>query len=499
MAAMTARELAAVSAGEGGVRMDSATGRWVLVATILGSGMAMLDGTVVNLALVRMGEDMDVTFAGLQWVVNGYTLSLAALILVGGALGDRFGRRRLFMIGTAWFTAASILCAVAPNVQVLIVARVLQGVGGALLTPGSLAIIQASFHPDDRAKAIGAWSGFGGVAGGIGPFVGGWLVDAAGWRSVFLINIPIGAAVLAIALRHVPETKDDEAGGRLDVPGAVVGALALAATSYGLTEQRWGLAAVGVALAFAFVVVEFRSRAPLLPMSVFNSRQFSGTNVVTFLLYGALAISMFMLGLVLQGSLGYPPLLAGAATTPITALMLVFSAHSGVFAQRIGPRLPMTVGPLVCALGMLVLTRVAPGVSYLTGVLPGILVFGCGLVITVAPLTTTALGAVDTHLAGVASGVNNAVARTGQLLAIAAIPVLAGFMPGVSIGGAELVDGFHRVLRIAAVVTAGSAAVAWTTIRNPLRPPSQERVLQFHCSMSGPPAPAEHATTGARR
>lgn len=484
----------AATTADSGVRMASATGRWVLLATVLGSGMAMLDGTVVNLALVRMGEDMDVTFAGLQWVVNGYTLSLASLILIGGALGDRFGRKRLFLVGTAWFTAASVLCAVAPNVQVLIAARVLQGIGGALLTPGSLAIIQASFDPLDRAKAIGAWSGLGGVASGIGPFVGGWLVDVAGWRSVFLINVPIGAVVLAIASRHVPETRDEEnTGGPLDIPGAVAGALALAATSYGLTEQRWALVAAGLAMAVAFVVFEMRSHAPMLPMTVFRSRQFSGTNFVTFLLYGSLAISLFLLGLVLQSSLGYSPLRAGAATTPITLLMLVLSAHSGAFAQRIGPRLPMTVGPLVCALGMAMLTRVAAGQSYLTAVLPGILVFGLGLTITVAPLTTTALGAVESHLAGVASGVNNAVARTGQLVAIAALPVLAGFTPGGNLGGEDLVDGFHRVLWIAAGVTMVSAGVAWATVRNPVRAAPQKPVMQFHCSTTGPSPVAVHA------
>jgi EmrB/QacA subfamily drug resistance transporter len=380
---------------------------------------------------------------------------------------------------------------------VLIAARVLQGVGGALMTPGSLAIIQASFDPRDRAKAIGAWSGFGGVAAGIGPFLGGWLVDAAGWRWVFLINLPIGAAVVAITLRHVPETRDDQAAGhRLDVLGAAIGVLALAGTSYGLTEQRWALVAAGVALMAAFVAVEMRSRAPMLPMNVFRSRQFSGTNLVTFLLYGALAITMFLLGLVLQGSLGYSPLLAGAATVPITALMLVFSAHSGALAQRIGPRLPMTIGPLVCALGMVLLTRVEPGRSYGTAVLPGILVFGLGLVITVAPLTTTALGAVDAHLAGVASGVNNAVARTGQLVAVAATPLLAGFMPSGSIGATDLVDGFHRVLWIAAAITAGSAIVAWSTIRRPVQAAAEKPALQFHCSMNAPPAPVI-ATAGA--
>ena len=477
----------------GGVRLDEAPGRWVLFATVLGSSMAMLDGTVVNLALRRMGEDLDASFAALQWIVNGYTLSLASLILVGGSLGDRFGRRRLFVIGTVWFTVASIACAVAPNVPLLVTGRVLQGIGGALLTPGSLAIIQASFDPDDRARAIGAWSGLGGVASGIGPFLGGWLVDIAGWRSIFLINVPMGLAVVAIAARHIPETRDDtNAGGRLDIPGAVLGAAALAAVTYGLTEQEWPILGGGVVALAMFVVTELRVHAPMLPMGVFRSMQFSGTNVVTFLLYGALAVSLFLLGLVLQGSLGYSPLLAGAATTPITVLMLLLSARSGALAQRIGPRLPMSVGPLVCAAGLALLTRVADGRSYVSAVLPGILVFGAGLTITVAPLTTTALGAVESRLAGVASGVNNAVARTGQLVAIAAVPLLAGFVPGGEPGGAELLEGFRRLLWIASAVTAASGVLAYLTIRNPARaaPPSPPT---YHCSTCSPPVPRSTA------
>lgn len=482
---------------ETAVLFGTATGRWVLFATVLGSGMAMLDGTVVNLALRRMGEDLDASFAGLQWIVNGYTLSLASLILVGGSLGDRFGRRRIFVIGSAWFTLASIACALAPNVAVLVASRVLQGVGGALLTPGSLAIIQASFDRRDRAKAIGAWSGLGGVATGIGPFLGGWLVDAATWRSIFLINVPLGAAVVAVAVRHVPETRDDtNAGGRIDVLGAVLAVGALAAVSYGLTEQLWVVFGLGVAFAVAFVVVERRVHTPMLPMDVFRSRQFSATNIVTFLLYGALAVSLFLLGLVLQGPLGYSPLLAGAATTPITILMLVFSAEAGALAQRIGPRLPMSLGPLICAAGLGLMTRVSPGSTYITSVLPAIVVFGIGLTFTVAPLTTTALGAVDARLAGVASGVNNAVARTGQLVAVAAVPLLAGFMPGVDVGGDELVDGFHRLLWIGAALTLASAVVSFLTVRNvspAAAPEIVEPQRQFHCSTSGPPAVAHRS------
>ncbi|MDQ3468527.1 MAG: MFS transporter, partial [Actinomycetota bacterium] len=399
-----------MATGDGpGLRLGTGPGRWVLTATVMGSGMAMLDGTVVNLALPRMGEDLGASFTGLQWIVNGYTLALAALILLGGGLGDRFGRRRVFLVGAAWFTVASLLCAVAPNAGFLIAARVLQGVGAALLTPGSLAIIQGSFHRDDRARAIGAWSGLGGVAAAIGPFLGGWLVEAASWRWIFLINVPLGAAVVVLGRAHVPETKDPQAAGAIDPGGAVLGALALALVTLGLSEQRWLLSGLGVVALIAFVVFERMHRDPLLPLEVFRSSRFSGTNVVTLLLYGAMAVVFFLLGLVLQGPLGYSPLEAGAATVPITISMLAFSARAGALAERIGARLPMTVGPLVVAAGLLAMTRIEAGTRYVTGVLPGVVLFGLGLTLTVAPLTAAALGAVEDRHAGIASGVNNAV------------------------------------------------------------------------------------------
>ena len=404
------------------LRVGEARGRWVLLATILGSSMALLDGTVVNLALPRIADDLDASFGGLQWILNGYTLALAALILLGGGLGDRFGRRRIFVMGAIGFTVASLLCAISMNVPMLVGARVLQGVAAALLTPGSLAIIQASFAPEDRGRAIGLWSGLGGVGTAIGPFLGGWLVDAASWRWIFLLNVPLGIAVVTVAVRHVPETRDPNATGRMDLPGAVLGALALAGLTLGLSETSWLLAIAGAALLVAFVVVERRTTQPLVPMSLFRRRVFSGTNVVTLLLYGALGVVFFLLGLVLQGPLGYTPLQAGVATVPITLAMLFLSSRAGALAERIGPRIPMTVGPLLVAAAMLLLTRIEPDSSYVTDVLPGIVVFGLGLALTVAPLTATALGAVDDEHAGIASGVNNAVARTGQLLAVAAVP-----------------------------------------------------------------------------
>ena len=392
-----------------GLRVSEPAGRWVLLATILGSSMAMLDGTVVNLALPRIAEDLDASFTDLQWIMNGYTLALASLILLGGALGDRYGRRRVFLIGAALFTVASLACAVAPSVGALIAARVAQGVAAAMLTPGSLAILQASFEPGERGRAIGTWSGLGGVATAIGPFLGGWLVDAASWRWIFLLNLPLGIAVLAVGTAHVPESRDPDATGRLDLRGAALGALGLAGLTLGLTEQSTWMAVAGAALLVAFVVFEMRVDEPLVPMSMFRSATFSGTNAVTLFLYGALGVTFFMLGLVLQGPLGYTPLQAGAATMPVTLAMLLLSARAGALAERIGPRIPMTAGPLLVAVAMLMLTGVSPGDSYVTAVLPGIVVFGLGLALTVAPLTMTALAAVEDRHAGIASGVNNAV------------------------------------------------------------------------------------------
>lgn len=426
--------------------------------------MTMLDATVVNIALPRLGRELHADFAGLQWVVNGYTLALASLILLGGSLGDRLGRRRLFTVGAVWFTAASLLCAIAPTVEALVAARVLQGVGGAMLAPGSLAILQSSFHPHDRAQAIGAWAGLGGVTTAIGPFLGGWLVTAASWRWIFLLNLPLGAMVVFVALTRVPETKDPDATGRLDFVGALLGAAGLAGATWGLIQQDWRAGAVGLALLGAFVAVERRRAHPMMPLAIFRSRQFSATNAVTVAVYGALAASLFMVGLVLQEALGYEPLEAGVATLPITLVMLTFSARAGALARRIGPRIPMAVGPAVMSLGLLLLTRVNPGATYATSTLPALVVLAAGLATTVAPLTATALASVDEHQAGVASGVNNAVARTGGLLAVAVIPIVAGFRAGSQVPPAVLVTGFHRVAVAAAVSMAVAAALAWVFI-----------------------------------
>jgi EmrB/QacA subfamily drug resistance transporter len=487
------------TAGDDSLRFASARGRWVLAGTVLGSGIVSLDATVVNIALPRLADGLDTDFAGMQWVVNGYTLTLAAFILVGGALGDRFGRKRIFMVGVAWFAVASLLCGVAPNVQTLVIARMLQGVGGALLTPGSLAIIQASFHPEDRARAIGAWSGLGGVTTAIGPFAGGWLIDIASWRWIFLINLPLSALVLWIAVRHMPESKAPAQSAPLDLPGVVLGAAGLALTTWGLIDRSWTLGGVGIVALVAFVVAEWRKRQPMLPLGIFRSRQFSAANLSTLFIYAGLAMVFFMLGLVLQEALGYSPLEAGAASFPVTALMLAFSARSGALAQKIGPRWPMTVGPLVVAAGMLLMTRVEPGASYVAGVLPAVLVFGAGLAITVAPLTATVLAAADSEHSGIASGVNNAVARVGGLLAVAAVPVIAGFDPARDVAASTLVDGFHTAVVGAAVLTAIGALVSFAAIRadtleagaEPGAAPSEPC---FHCGADAPPlAPSTHA------
>jgi EmrB/QacA subfamily drug resistance transporter len=407
----------------------------VLLATVLGSGMAMLDATVVTIALPAVGRDLRTGLSGLQWTLNGYTLTLAAFILVGGSLGDLWGRRRIFVLGTVAFAATSVLCAAAPSIAVLVGARVLQGVAGALLTPGSLAIIAASFHRDDRAAAIGAWSGLSGVTTAVGPFLGGWLIEHASWRWVFIINVPLAALVVVVALRHVPESSDPEAVRKVDTTGAVTGVLWLAALTYGLI--RWGADGLGatvllslaaaVALAVAFVTAERRGRQPMVPLSVFSSRRFTATNVVTLVVYAALSGVLFVLALQLQLVCGFTPLAAGAAFLPVTLLMLLGSARVGRWGERWGPRPFMTVGPLVCAASMLLLRAVVgPGADYWRDVLPPVVVFGLGLTLTVAPLTTAVLTSAPARHAGLASGVNNAVARTGGLLAVAVLPLVAG-------------------------------------------------------------------------
>jgi EmrB/QacA subfamily drug resistance transporter len=494
------------------VALDSPRGRWLLLATVLGSGVALLDATVVNVALPTIGTDLDAGFAGLQWTVNGYTLTLAAFILLGGSLGDRYGRRRVFVAGVVWFGVASVLCGLAPNVELLVTARALQGVGGALLTPGSLALISASFVAEDRGRAIGSWSALGGLAAAAGPLLGGLLVEVS-WRLVFLINVPICVAVVVVALRHVPESCDDEAVPQLDLPGAVVGVLGLGALTYGLVaagEQGASTAvlascATGVLALAAFVVVERRSRAPMLPTGIFASRQFTAANLVTFSVYGALGGVFFLLVVHLQVVAGFSPLAAGTSLLPVTGAMLLLSPRAGALAERLGPRLPMTVGPLVCAGGVLLMRAVGPDAVYARDVLPAVTVFGLGLAATVAPLTAAVLAAAEDRHVGVASGVNNAVARSAGLLAVAVLPVLAG------ISGADYLDpgafegGFRTAMTWSSGLLVAGGLLALTTIRNDhvlVRHPHPER--ERHCAVDGPPVetggqpPDERSATSSR-
>jgi EmrB/QacA subfamily drug resistance transporter len=490
----------AASEGElGATALHYATGagRWVLTATVLGSGIAALDATVVGIALPAMGRDFGAHVTELQWVVTAYTLTLAGLLLLGGTLGDRFGRRRVFTIGTIWFAGASLICGVAPNINTLIAARALQGVGAALLTPGSLAILQASFVEVDRSKAIGAWSGLGGLATAVGPFLGGWLIAVVSWRLVFFINLPLAVAVVAIAARHVPETRDPSSG-RVDVAGATTITLGLVGLTYGLIEgpsRGWSAPAVvgslvaGVVLLAIFVVVERRVHSPMLPLGIFRSRQFTATNVVTFIVYAALGGVLFLLPIVLQEVAGYSPMEAGSALLPITVIMLTLSARSGALAARIGPRLQLTVGPLVIAAGLAMFVRVNGSGSYVTEVLPAVVVFGLGLAINVAPLTATVLAAAPAEHAGVSSAVNNDVARTGCLIAVAVLPVLAGLTGDAFVHPDELTHGFHIAVLIAAGACAAAGVLAALTIRNPARAPRAAATLdnEVSCGLDAPP------------
>jgi EmrB/QacA subfamily drug resistance transporter len=458
------------------IGLATRTGRLVVLAAVLGSGMVMLDGTVVNVALVRLGADLGASMADLQWITNGYLLALASLILLGGSLGDRFGRRRVFVIGVIWFTVASVACGLAQTPGQLTVARVLQGVGGALLTPGSLALIQASFRREDRAAAIGAWSGLGGVAAAVGPFIGGWLVEYASWRWAFLLNVPLGAATVWVAQRAVPESRDELASEQFDVVGALLATAALGLTTFALIEHAslgtgpaLAVAGVGLAAAAGFVAVERVSTHPLVPLGLFASRQFSAANGMTLLVYAALGALFFFLSVQLQTVLGYGPLPAGLASLPITVLMLLLAARGGQLSARIGPRVPMTVGPLVCAVGAALLAGVDADSSYWTGVFPGVTVFGLGLTLLVAPLTATVLAAAADRYAGVASGVNNAVARAGSLLAVAALPAALGLSGAAYTQPDAFSTAYSSAMWICCAMLALGGLLSWVLIRNPVR------------------------------
>ena len=454
-----------------GIQFGTPKGRWIILITVLGSGIAFLDGTVVNVALPAIGREFHSGLDGLQWTVDAYLLTLGSVIVLGGSLGDLFGRRRVFVAGLALFALASAACGLAPSALALIAARAVQGVGGALLVPSSLAILTATFDPDDRSRAVGAWSGLGGAWTAIGPFLGGWLVDAATWRLVFLINLPAAAFTIWAALRHVPETRDELASRHLDVRGALAISLGLGGVVYALIEgpaSGFGAApivaaVVGLAGLLAFPLVEQRSPNPMVPLEIFRSRQFTGANLTTFAVYGALGTATFLVVVHLQRDLGYSALGSGVAFLPATLMMVLLSARAGALAQRVGPRLPMTVGPVLAGVGLLVLGQVNAGSAYWSGVLPGVLIMGAGLTLTVAPLTAAVMAAVEDRHLGVGSAINNAVARIAGLLAVALLPALTGL--ATARDAAAFQSGYTAAMTVAAGLCVAGGVVAALTIR----------------------------------
>jgi len=414
------------------LRYHERSGRRLIATTVLGSGMGFLDGTIANVALPHIGHDLHANLAELQWVINGYTLALASLILLGGSLGDRLGRKRAYGWGIASFAVASALAALSPTIGILIAARVVQGVAAALMTPGSLALLQSSFREQDRMRAIGAWTGTLGIATATGPALGGWLVGID-WRIAFWINLPIAAVVLWL-LRCAPESRDLEPEGKLDLRAAVLAPIALGSLTWSLTAwSSDGASAatvvpllVAVAAAIGFILHERRTASPMLPLHLFSNRDFSAINLVTLFVYAALSGVLLFLSLFLQVSAGWSPLAAGASTVPLSLVMLVLAARFGALASRIGARRPMLWGEALLCIGLMLLALAPNRPDYLVDLLPGILVMGFGLSMLVAPLTGTVLAAAPERYAGLASGINNAVSRTAGLLAVAALPLMVG-------------------------------------------------------------------------
>jgi EmrB/QacA subfamily drug resistance transporter len=450
--------------------LASAGARWLIAAAVLGPGIALLDGTVVNVALPTIGRELGGGLTGQQWVLDGYLLTLSALLLSGGAAGDRFGRRRVFIVGLVVFTAACLVCGLSPTIGWLVGARLVQGVGAAALVPGSLALIDAGITDDDRGRAVGIWAGMSGVTTALGPFIGGWLVDAASWRWVFFLNLPLAVAVVWIAARHIPESRDPTARGRPDILGTTAVTIGLSGVSYALIEapsRGWTfitLAAlvVGTAALVAFPLIEQRVQSPLLPPKLFRSRQFTGANLTTLAVYAAIGGALFLVALQLQQSLHYSALAMGVSMLPTTIIMLIGSPWAGALGQRTGPQLPMTLGPLIAAAGLVLMARIVPGATYLGAVLPAVVLFGAGLAITVVPLTAAVLSAVPDSYAGTASGVNNAIARVAGLLAIAVLPVAAGIRAGPD---QPLGPGFSVAMLIASALCVVGGAIALITIR----------------------------------
>jgi EmrB/QacA subfamily drug resistance transporter len=436
-------EAAASGAGSEATRpLDASQKRLVLIAAILGTTVVTVDSTVVNVALPSIADDLGGGLAGQQWTANAYLVTLSSLILIGGSLGDLFGERRMFMAGVGGFGVTSVFCALAPTIELLVVARALQGVFGAVLTPAALATIVATFPPAERGKAVGAWTAWGGIGTVLGPLIGGQLVDAASWRWIFAINIPIVLITLTLVSRVMTAERPRPAEARVDYVGAALCALGLALITYGLIEQPrmgWGKPGVwlplasGVILFGSFIVWEARSSHPMLPLALFRRRNFAIGNVETFSMYAGLGLLFFFLVLYLQQVAGYSAVEAGTTTIPVTVMMFLLSTRFGALADRYGPRFFMGFGPLIAAVGLAMFLRIDANVDYLTDLLPGLLVFALGLSMTVAPLTATVLADADEHNAGIASGVNNAIARVASLIAIASVGALIASSYGASL------------------------------------------------------------------
>jgi EmrB/QacA subfamily drug resistance transporter len=479
-----AGSLSAAAPAPGWITIGSARGRWVLLAAVLGSGIAGIDSAAMNVALPFIGRDLGADFAQLQWTVTGYTLSLAALLLLAGALGDHFGRRRVFLVGVIGFTVASLLCAAAPGIGTLIGTRSVQGIGGALMTPASLAIIQSSFRAEDRPQAIGIWSGFSGVASVVAPFIGGWLLELGTWRWIFVINLPVAAILVLVAVRYVPESRE-AAPAPMDWIGSGLAIIALASVTYVLTTVpshrsasplSVSAALITVVASVAFAWHERRSKAPMLPAGIFHSAPFVAANLVTFFVYGAFGAFSLVFTVALETISGYSPIKAGSTLLPITIITLLLSGRSGQLAARIGPRLPVTAGAFLCAAGDLLAVRVSADTGYWTTVIPLECVFGLGIATMVAPLMSAALSSAPADHAGVASAVTNAIARAAALLWIAALPPIAGLSGASYANAAALRGGYQEICLMCAASLALGGTIAAVALGHRRRHPLADTV-----------------------